>query len=487
MNSVEHVHTAIKLGVLTTVLLTSTATCLATDGMRKPNILFIISDDLNNSLGCYGNPVMRTPHLDRLASQGVRFDQAYCQFPLCGPSRTSFMSGVWPAKTRVFDNTVKAEVLLKELKERLLMPQFFKQHGYRTARIGKVMHFDELESSPALWDYSEEAAGTDPVERRLQARERERYAAVKSGAAKDTVADNFLWARSEEAEETCGDVVKTTCAIGWMKEAAGSGKPFFLALGLRKPHHPYVAPARYFDLYQLDQIRWPAEPPDHIKSIPADALTVAPGSRNMTDRERREIIRAYYACASLIDAQVGRVLAALDELNLAENTIVVFLGDNGYHLGEHRQPEGAMWHKMSLFDLAARCPLIMRVPHQARAGKVCARPVQFLDLYPTLAECAGLTVPPGLDGHSLVPLLKDPAAAWPHAAFTFIRSKKTRLGTAVTQDGYRYIEWSYGSRGAQLYDLNTDPHELTNLAADPDQSSVIERMRQLISTVPSPY
>lgn len=474
-----------KKAILTVLLLVPLAALNAADASKqKPNILFIISDDLNNSLGCYGNLVVKTPHLDRLAAQGVRFDRAFCQFPLCGPSRSSFMSGVWPAKTRVFDNTVQAEALLKD---RLLMPEFFKQHSYRTARIGKVMHFSELESSHGLWDYSEESAGTDATEIRLQNKERQRNAAVKSGAAKDIVAEHFLWARSEEPEETFGDAVKTTRAIAWMKAVAGSGRPFFLALGLRKPHHPYVAPARYFDFYSPGQVTWAAEPPEHIKSIPADALTAAPGSRHMTDQERREIIRAYYACVSMIDAQVGRLLAAVDELKISDETIVVFLGDNGYHLGEHRQPDGAMWHKMSLFDVVARVPLIIRAPRQQGGGNVCAHTIQLLDLYPTLAECAGLPTPPGLDGHSLVPLLKDSAAAWSHAAFTFIRSKKTRLGTVVTQGSNRYIEWSRGSRGAQLCDLKTDPHELNNLISDPECELVLKQMRQLIKTAPTPY
>ncbi|MDQ3623565.1 MAG: sulfatase [Verrucomicrobiota bacterium] len=444
----------------------------------KPNVLLLIADDMNCALGTYGHPLAKTPALDRLAGSGVRFDRAYCQFPLCNPSRASLLSGRWPATTKVLDNNTRANVALQPFK---LLPQTFREHGYRTARIGKILHHGM--DIPTLWDKAEEASMKDNTERQFQRKAADALGKQRLGQKTDAASEHFLWAKSPGAEEDFGDAQKAGKAIEWLEEFAKEEKPFFLAVGFLKPHHPYVAPAKYFEHYPLDKISWAQEPPDHLKEIPPIALTAAAGSREMTEARRREIIAAYLACISLVDAQAGRVLDTLDRLKLAGKTIVLFLGDHGYHLGEH----GTLWHKLSLFDESARAPLIIRAPGKAANGKPCARPVQFLDLYPTLAALCGLPTPPELDGHDLSPLLDNPAAPWPHAAFSFVAHGRTRNGAAVSTERYRYIEWQNGAAGAQLYDSQSDPHELKNLAKDPQHTATVAELKKLLSRIPKPY
>jgi iduronate 2-sulfatase len=450
----------------------------------RPNILFLISDDMNCALGTYGHPIVQSPNLDRLAATGVRFDRAYCQFPLCNPSRASLLSGRWPATTQVLGNNTDARQKLAPFK---LLPTLFKENGYTTARVGKILHGGM--DIPALWDRAEEAGGRDPTENQFQKKAAAQRAKEARGEKLDPATENYLMSgRSTGREEDTGDYRKASLAAEWLREfARDPAKPFFLAVGFLKPHHPYVAPAKYFDLYDPKKITWPAEPPAHLAGVPAPALNPEPGSAAMPDAQRRAIMAGYYACISHVDAQVGRVLAALGELKLADNTVVVFLGDHGYHLGEHATPEGAMWHKMSLFDLSARAPLIIRAPGVAANGRASARPVMFMDLYPTLAELAGLAPPAALDGHSLVSLLKDPAAAWPHAAFTFLQSGKTRRGVAVSTERHRYVEWFHGEQGTQLYDSKIDPHEFTNLAADPAHAATVAELKQLLRAAPAHF
>jgi iduronate 2-sulfatase len=426
---------------------------------RKLNVLFIAIDDLNNSLGCYGSQVVKSPHIDRLAKRGIRFDRAYCQYPLCNPSRTSLLSGKRPSTTGVYDNATSPRA---NLKDALFLPQLFRKSGYFTARADKIFHIAQGGSpshdDPACWDKTVDVAAEYYPERR-----RLRQHVTRSGPQ---------WAELDAADDKTGDGTVARSIAKLMEEASSTGKPFFLAAGFRKPHAQYVAPKRYFDLYKLDQIALPNEPPEHRKSIPSVAFTPLSG---LNEQEQRETILAYYACVSFVDAQVGVLLDTLDRLKLWDDTVVVLFGDHGYHLGEH----GGMWHKMSLFEESARAPLIVYAPRAKGNGRACPRTVEFVDLYPTLTDLCGLASPSALQGTSLRLLLADPQAKWDRPAYTMVFHQQTR-GESVRTERYRYVEWDRGEKGKQLYDHSLDPREYRNLADDPAHAKTVEEMKRLL-------
>jgi len=454
----------------------------AASGAPPMNVLFIVSDDMNNELGTYGCTAAHTPNLDKLAATGIRFDRAYCQFPLCSPSRSSFLSGRWPATTGVLDLKIRADVVLAPFK---LLAAFFKENGYVTARVGKIMHNGmEIASE---WDRAAECLSNDPTENEFQRRAASQRLREAHGEKLNPEKENYLmWGRSMGREEDFGDWRKAQLASTWLEELSRDSRPFFLAVGFMKPHHPYVAPSKYFDLCPPDGIVFPTEPAGHLDGVPKPAIHPEPGSAGMTVEHRREIVSAYFACIAFVDAQVGRLLATLDRLHLAENTVVVFISDHGYQLGEHQTPEGSLWHKMSLWNEAARVPMILRVPGRKGNGSACGRTVELMDIYPTLAALAGLTPPEHLDGHSLVPLLDNPSASWRYPAFTFLNDGPARVGAAVTTERFRFIEWTGTEPGIQLYDTQADPHEYHNLAADPAFGMRVADMRKLLHSVPAP-
>ncbi len=438
--------------------------------IKKPNVLLIIADDFATPLGKDSMPLAKLPELDRLAGNGVRFTRAYCQFPLCGPSRASLLSGAWPAENKVVSNVIN-EGALSAVE---LMPQTFRNNGYVAARIGKILHHN----IPELWDRQKDVPGTDETELRLLKEAQELGAKAKQGKAES---GKFLWAKSD-GEAGFTDARKASTAVSWLRELAAGDKPFFLALGFHRPHHPYVAPAKYFDLYPLDKINWRAAPPNHLANVPPPAITKEIGAEKLTDLERRQVIAAYLASESFIDAQVGRVLAELERLKIADKTIVVFVGDHGYHVGDHLN----LWGKLSLFNESAGAPMIIRAPGEAGNGRICDRVVRFMDIFPTLAALCQIP-PPQLSGRSLVPLLENPGAAWPYPAATFVVEGKDRRGVAITTEDFRYVEWSKGTDGIQLYDLRKDPGEFHNLASDPAFDPVRKDLKQQLEKVPMPY
>ncbi|MGH8245684.1 MAG: sulfatase, partial [Gammaproteobacteria bacterium] len=364
---------------------------------RKFNVLFIAVDDLNSSLGCYGHPLVETPNIDKLASAGVRFDRAYCQYPLCSPSRASLLTGRYPTTTGVL---VNGDSFRDRLKDVVTLPHHFRLHGYYTARAGKIFH-DGSDDRQA-WDQIVTPPHTaDP--------------------AKDGRRPSDRWEAVAGDGEDLRDYQTAGKAVQFLEKH--KDKPFFLAVGFLKPHGPFVAPKKYFAGYDPKAIKLPADfasVPTIGPGVPAEArpsnFEVFAG-REASEQEAREIIAAYYACVSFMDAQVGRVLEALDRLTLRDRTIIVFFGDHGFHLGEKGK-----WSKHgSLYDVNLRVPLILAAPLAARIGKACGRTVQLVDLYPTLAELCGLPLPKGLEGHSLAPLLKEPQTRWEHAAYTLVK------------------------------------------------------------------
>ncbi len=434
---------------------------------RKMNVLFIAVDDLNNCLGCYGHTVVKSPNIDRLAQHGVRFDRAYCQYPLCNPSRTSFLSGKRPDTTQIYQNTVPPRTHLKDV---VFLPEYFKQHGYFTARVGKIAHGRFADA--VTWDVSEEPSGGGGEERQVRARRRQQR--QPSGEEVNAL----VWRATNNKDEDEPDG-RTARRIAQLMEQ-NKDKPFFIAAGFHKPHLMWVAPKKYFDMYPPDKIQLPKEPADDTKDIPAIALNRNANFRGITDEKtRRQAIAAYYACTTFMDAQVGVLLDTMDRLKLWDNTVVVLLGDHGFHHGEH-----GVWAKMSLFEQSARAPLIIAATGK-KAGVASPRLVEFVDIFPTLTQLCGLPTPEGMEGVSLVRLLEDPNRPWKKAAFTQVQRGQNRMGRSVRTERYRYTEWGdevgrNASATAELYDHETDPNEYTNLVNDPKHAKVVEEMKRLL-------
>jgi uncharacterized sulfatase len=454
--------TARILGILAAALLMSGAR-----GETKLNVLFIAVDDMNTDLGCYGHPLVKSPNIDRLARMGVRFDRAYCQFPLCSPSRSSLMTGLRPDATRVYNLSYHFRTGLPEV---VTLSQTFMNNAYYAARVGKIYHYGNpgdigtsgLDDAPS-WNHVVNPAGRDKT---VLETDIINYTPKRGlGSAMSFLSDK----EGRDEEHTDGKVaIEAVKLLEQHKD-----KPFFLAAGFYKPHTPYVAPKKYFDLYPMDKIQLPQEPADHLKSVPKPALASTQPWPNfgVTGDQARECKQAYYAAISFVDAQIGKLLEAMDRLKLWDNTVVVFWSDHGYHLGEH-----GLWMKQSLFDESSRVPMVIVAPGAKGNGKSSPRTVELLDLYPTLADLSGLTPPKDLAGASLRPLLDDPAKAWDRAAFTQVQ-RGANPGYAVTTERWRYIEWDDGKQGVQLYDRETDPHEYVNVASDPGHEKVVEELK----------
>lgn len=436
--------------------------------VARPNVLFIAIDDLNNDLGTYGHPIVQSPNIDRLAKMGTRFDRAYCQFPICNPSRASMMTGLRPATTKVDD---LAKHFRKALPDVVTLPQLFRNNGYYAARVGKIYHYhvpndigkDGLDD-PASWDHKINPIGRDKAEEHLILR------LTKPTAGGVSV--SYLRAEGEDEEQTDGMVATETIKL----LEANKDKPFFIAAGFYRPHLPFIAPKRYFELYPIEKVEVARGPFEYVKELPAAArASTQPWPwMGITEDQLRDTTQAYWACISFVDSQVGRLLDALERLGLSDNTIVVLWGDHGYHMGQH-----GLLRKKSLFEESARSPLIIAAPGAKGKGKASPRVVEFVDIYPTLAELTGLTPPKNLEGKSLKPLLDHPTAKWERPAFTQV-SHRSVAGHSVRTERYRYIEWDGGKQGAQLYDYETDPGEKRNLIDDPGHAETIAEMKALV-------
>lgn len=446
-------------------------TAIAHAADPKPNVLLLVSDDLATTLGCYGFPAAKTPNLDALAARGVRFDRAYCQFPHCNPSRSSFLSGLRPNTTRVTNNE---DNLYKNHPGVMTLPHHFREHGYATARCGKIFHLgvpsgEESMDDPQGWDFGTPFKSELPYPKK-------RESVVKVTAGKK---QGIAWQEIPCEDDVLVDGDHAKQAIGWL-ERRDASKPFFLAVGFHRPHLPLVAPAKYFDLYPLDSITLPKEPADDEADIPAPARNGGvPGyALTATPEQRRAAIRGYLATVSYMDAQAGRVLDAVKRLGLAENTIVIFAADHGWHLGEH-----GLWHKRSLFEESARVPFIVSAPGMKALGKTSASLVELLDLFPTLCDLTGVPALPKLEGKSIRPLLDDPAAKFHDAAFTQARrgANAENWGRSVRTARWRCTEWDEGRSGIELYDHDADPQEYTNLADKPEHAAVLKELRALLA------
>ncbi len=423
---------------------------------ERYNVLFIVVDDLRPLLGCYGHSEMRTPNIDKLAERGTLFRHAYCQYPLCNLSRTSMITGLRPGTTGVSDNTTSFREVSPNV---ITLPQHFKENGYHTQSVGRVLHIHELQNDTLAWSTRSWGPRWIPFDK----------ATTPSWEAIDA-ADHEL--RDGQTAEKAAEVLETLAQL--------PNNPFLLAVGFYKPHLPYKAPRKYYDLYNsvTFNIHTDSLTPEGAPRLARtnwneigtyqDLLTE---TRPVSDEKILELTRAYAASVSYTDALVGRVLQQLDALNLAENTVIVLVGDHGYHLGEH-----GTWGKNTLFEVSAHSPLIMSVPGQ-QPNQTDAL-VELVDIYPTLCDACGLTTPSQLEGLSLMPVIAEPTRPWKTAAFSEIKRGHIH-GHTIRTEQYRYTEWGQnGSRGVELYDYDADPDETVNIADIPENEELVASLSQ---------
>lgn len=457
---------------------------------KRMNVLFVASDDMRAELSSYRG-LARTPHLDRLGAQGVRFERAYCQYPLCNPSRTSLLTGRHPTTTNLYGNRDWFGAWYPDW---VSLPKHFKQQGYVTLRTGKIFHggiddFTAWTQGGEPHDYGDQKApaATPPRQAISPQQEAERVSRLVAGDVNRAARSDRWEAVEGGAESRLGDTRVADRAIEYLRARAraAGGEPFFLAVGFSKPHSPLVAPKRFFDLHPLEDIALPVDfasrptvpegfPEGSIRPNNADLFI----RRDASPEAAREMIRAYLACVAYVDWNVGRVLAELDALGLRDETIVVFWSDHGYQLGEKGK-----WSKAgSLWEQGARVPLIIHDPRAAGNGTVSRRVVQLVDLYPTLVELTGLPRPDGLEGRSLAPLLQQPEREWDHPAYTVWNERNRGItGVVVRTERWRYAEFFGRGAGAMLTDPIEDPHETKNLATDPRHADVVRELSALIA------
>ena len=437
---------------------------------RPLNVLFVVSDDLTSTaLGCYGHPLVQSPHIDSLAAGGVRFDRAYCQYALCAPSRASFLTGLRPDTTRVLTNGPDFREFLPD---HVTLPQLFKNNGYQAIREGKMFHMgvpgtvgtDKWQDS-ASWTHNGSPQGKEQFSKG-EAKNLTPHIAAGVG---------MQYVKTPDASEQA-DFDAANRAIGHLEKHRN--EPFFLGLGFVRPHVPFVAPSEYFDKYPLAKIRLAekrANDLDDIPAVVARTLGNTAGNMKMNEDQQMEALRGYYAAISFMDAQLGRVLGTLDKLGLRENTVIVFQGDHGWHLGEH-----TFWQKRSLMEESAKVPLVISAPGRKARGQGCKALVELVDVYPTVAGLCGLAGPATLEGKTMQPLLDDPKRGHKQVARTQLTTPKVD-GRAVRTADFRYIRWkSEGETAEELYDHRKDAREFTNLVGDRKYAAELERHRAMV-------
>lgn len=460
------------------VLVAWPSLALAQQAPERPNILFIIADDLSaNALGCYGNTQVKTPNIDKLAKRGFVMDRAYCQYPVCGPARAALLSGLYPQQNGVTHNASK-DILSKSLGAHPTLPQHFKNNGYTTARVGKLYHMrvpGDITAGvsgpdhPASWAQaynlkSAEQWTPGPFEMLSSEQlkpdpKQNKHYSLGYGSAFYVVEDPTDGAKQH-------DVLATDKAIELMDKYKKDDAPFFLAVGYVRPHVPLVAPKQYYEPYDAAKMKLPEQVEDDLADIPRAGWSRI-GARTGTDTgaKRKRVLRGYYASVSFMDAQVGRLLDELDKQGLAKNTIVIFLSDHGYHLGEHD-----FWQKMSLHEDSARIPLIASgpgiEPNQRWPGLV-----ESIDIYPTLCLMSGLPIPKRCAGIVLYGMDDDPR----QTAYTTKQG-----GHLLRTKDWAYMLYKDGSE--ELYDMQADPKQFTNLVKDAESAEALKKMRGLLDS-----
>ena len=436
--------------------------------LAKPNVLFIAVDDLRPELGCYGKTHIKSPNIDKLAETGFVFERAYCMVPTCGASRASLMTGIRPARGRFYSYLASAQ---KETPGIMTLNTHFKNNGYHTVSNGKVFHHrnDNAQGwSEEVWRPKGNGIGYRLEENQQIARQRSKMKGRKRGPP-------FESAEAPELDYPDGQIAAK--AIDDLRRLKNKKEPFFLAVGFLKPHLPFVAPKKYWDLYDHNSIRLPSNY-HHPKDAPKEAVHSSgelrayagvPAKGRVSDEMALNLIHGYYACVSFTDAQVGKVLDELEILGLAEDTIVILWGDHGWNLAEH-----TMWCKHSCFETSMHAPLIVRAPGVTKPGQRTKALTEFIDIYPSLSELAGLPLPAHLQGKSFVPLLKDPSLAGKSAAIGRFGN-----GDTIRTDQFRFSEYTrkngkFSSR--MLYDHQKDSGENVNVSERNEQSETVKKL-----------
>ncbi len=440
-------------------------------GTEKPNVLFIMADDLRDDGGVFARQLVKTPNLDRLAARGVRFEHAYAQYPVCNPSRSSLLTGLRCEQTGIVGNQT---FFRDKLPDVVTLPQLLRQSGYTAHSFGKIYHTANTGEGQReawldlgkSWDKAEAVPPT---------------AANPKGEIRNLTGGKLPRCEvgiMDGDDDAQPDGQTAAAAIRSMEELSASGKPWMVAAGFHRPHDPFHAPRKYFDLYPKEKLPFYLDPADATPLAPmALSSPWAVAFAAFSDDDRRSFLQAYLAGVSFMDAQVGRLLDALDRLKLADRTIIVFLGDHGYHLGER-----GWWNKNTLFDRACRAPLLIAAPGM-NGGQVCQSPVEFVDIYPTIADLCGLTAPHALAGKSLRSVLEDASRAHKDAAFTLVSRGPQKFGQSVRTTRWRFNRWSDGA--IELFDHDADPEETHDVSAAPQNAAIVSEMKVRLDTLPA--
>ncbi|MCC9607055.1 sulfatase-like hydrolase/transferase [Blastopirellula sp. JC732] len=421
----------------------------------KPNVLFIAVDDLNDWVHCLGgHPQTKSPNVDRLAAKGMLFERAYCSAPACNPSRASLLTGIAPFTSGVYHND---QPWRPAMPDAITLPQFYQQNGYEVIGCGKLFHGSYREEK-GFDEYLKQTGDPKPKQTPV------------NGIPNTS---HFDWGPIDAKDAEMSDYQMVDFAIEQLQKK--HDKPLFLACGIYRPHLPWYVPQEYFDHFPLDQIQLPQIKEDDLADVPEAGVKIAKPSGDHkkvieTDNYAKAV-QGYLASIEFADAQIGRLIAALEASPYADNTIIVLWGDHGWHLGEKLH-----WRKFALWEEADRVPLLIVAPGVTTPEQRCERTVTLLDLYPTLADLCGLTPPKEVAGKSLAPLLKDPTAAWDRPAVT----THGRNNHAVRDERWRYIRYADGSE--ELYDHQEDPQEWTNVADLPENDAVKKRLAKWLPT-----
>jgi iduronate 2-sulfatase len=439
---------------------------------EKFNVLFIISDDLTTTaISGYENQACHTPNMDRLAAEGTRFTRAYCQFPVCGPSRASLLFGYYPHASTTFGYVSGRENVGPDRKS---WPQLFKESGYHTARVGKIFHMGSQDfidgtdgrDDKSSWNETFNSAGAEwQTPGKAELVQNNPYGLIERKRGNLL---QIVQAEGSDLEMVDAQTAKKAIElIGRHKDT-----PFFLAVGFFRPHVPFVAPQRYFEAYPHDQMILPPQVANDWDDIPEQGINyVNSVNGQMTVAQEKKAVAAYYASTSFLDDQLGKVLQALRDQGLEDKTIVIFTSDHGFHLGEHR-----FWMKVSLKEESARVPLIIKVPGKKPA--VCHSFAELLDLYPTVAELAGLTPSPHIQGKSLAGLFDDPRKEVRPYAFS-VSSSRDKFSFLIRSKKWAYIQYNEdGSGGSELFDMEHDSKQFNNLAFNPKYQSTVNYFRE---------
>lgn len=458
-----------KLAVLFFLLVTLFRGQVLAESAR-PNVLFIMADDLRDYGGVFTRQLVKTPNLDRLAARGVRFDRAYAQYPVCNPSRTSLLSGLRCEETGIVGNQ---EFFREKLPDLVTLPQLLRQGGWTAHSFGKIYHTASTgENQREAW--LDVGKSWDKAETIMPT------AARLEGEVRNLTNGKLQWCEvgsMDDPEEEQPDARTATAAILSMEELSTSGKPWMIAAGFHRPHDPFHSPRKYFELYPKHQLPLYQDPAGTtaLKPLSITSPWLATFAA-FSDDDRRSFLQAYLAGVSFMDAQVGRLLDALDRLNLANDTIIVFLGDHGYHLGER-----GWWNKSSLFDRSCRAPLLIAAPG-VKGGQICRSPVEFVDIYPTIADLCGLKPPHKLAGKSLRPVLEDASREHTGAAFTLVTRGAKKFGQSVRTSRWRFTQWSDGAM--ELYDHDADPEEVQDVSGKPEHEAIVAEMKKRLMSLP---